>query len=100
MESPALSRSCTAFLAALFLAGLATAPASGQGGTLRIGEMTLQDSQYVVPVVLDGAENQVSAMNFRLHYDPEVFQPVLAQTGPAAQQADKVVTANSPAPGE
>ncbi|MBI3118445.1 MAG: hypothetical protein HYZ00_07150, partial [Candidatus Hydrogenedentes bacterium] len=90
----------TQHLVLLIVAILAAAPGMAQGGTLRIGSMTRENGNYVVPIVLSGAEDQVSALDFRLTYDPAVFQPVAAESGPAAAQANKVVTANSPAPGD
>jgi len=75
-------------------------PAAAQDGTLRIGAPTVDADQYSLPIFLTGGDQQVSALNFRLQYDPEVFRPVSANTGPAAQQSDKQVSANMPTPGE
>jgi hypothetical protein len=46
----------------------------------------------------DGAE--VAALDFRLRYDPAVFEPVGTEAGPAAAAAGKQVAANTAAPGE
>ncbi|MEK7794793.1 MAG: cohesin domain-containing protein, partial [Candidatus Hydrogenedentota bacterium] len=54
-----------------------------------------------VPVRLEGAVSAgVSAMDFRLNYDPAVLQPVGIETGSAAAAARKLVQANVATPGE
>lgn len=83
---------CTA---AVFLGSLAA------GGTLRVGAPSFQGSDVTVPILLEGATEQgVAALDFRLNYDPEVFQPVSASTGAAASDANKQVQANSTRDGE
>jgi len=70
-------------------------------GTLGIGELEVEGSQVVVPIVLGGdLGTGVSAMDFRLRYDPAELQPVSASPGPCAVRADKQVMANVRAPGE
>ncbi len=70
-------------------------------GTLRVGPPSIQGSDVTVPILLEGASEQgVSALDFRLNYDPEVFQPVSASTGAAASDANKQVQANSTRDGE
>jgi len=54
----------------------------------------------VLPVVLQGGDDQVSALDFRLRYDSEVFSPESIVAGPSALRANKVVAANVAAPGE
>ena len=73
---------------------------TGYAGTLEFGRPTVEGEQYTIPVVLRGGDGRVAALDFRLRYDPVVFQPVSTATGPAARQSDKVVTANTAAPGE
>lgn len=83
---------CTA---TMFLGPLAAA------GTLRVGPPSFQGSDVTVPILLEGATEQgVSALDFRLNYDPEIFQPVSASTGAAASDANKQVQANSTRDGE
>ncbi|MFP4172338.1 MAG: cohesin domain-containing protein [Candidatus Hydrogenedentota bacterium] len=83
---------CTA---TVFLGSLAAA------GTLRVGSPSFQGSDVTVPILLEGSADQgVSALDFRLNYDPEVFQPVSASTGAAASDANKQVQANSTRDGE
>lgn len=83
---------CTA---TVFLGPLAAA------GTLRVGPPSFQGSDVTVPILLEGSADQgVSALDFRLNYDPEIFQPVSASTGAAASDANKQVQANSTREGE
>ncbi len=69
-------------------------------GLLDIGQPTVEDSRYTVPIVLRDGGGEVAALNFRLRYDPALFQPLGAASGPAALAANKMVTANMPTPGE
>jgi len=70
-------------------------------GTLGIGDLEVEGNQVVVPIVLGGDVGAgVSAMDFRLRYDPAELQPVSASPGPSAVRADKQVMANVRAPGE
>lgn len=87
------------------LRGLATlvmmlAMASASAGTLRLGTPTINNNQYTFPVVLQGDAEGVAALDFRLAYDPAVFNPVSAQSGTTALQAQKQVSSNVAAPGE
>ena len=75
-------------------------PQGGYAGTLEIGKPTVEGGRYTLPVVLSGGDDRVAALDFRLRYDPAVFQPVSTTTGIAARQTSKVVTANMAAPGE
>ncbi len=69
-------------------------------GTLRLGTPTINNNQYTFPVVLQGDAEGVAALDFRLAYDPAVFNPVSAQSGTTALQAQKQVSSNIAAPGE
>jgi hypothetical protein len=68
--------------------------------TLRLGPPVIQQNQYTFPVYLQGDTAQVAALDFRLSYDPAVFSPVAAQSGPSAASAQKQVSSNLAAPGE
>lgn len=78
---------------------LALAPCAW-AGSLVLGKPTIQDGQYTFPVSLNGADNQVSSIDFRVQFDPSVFQPVNASAGNSALAANKMVTANYANPGE
>ena len=52
-----------------------------QAGTLHVGAPTIDGHDYSFPILLSGDVEQVAALDFRLHYDPEVFEPVSAATG-------------------
>jgi hypothetical protein len=70
-------------------------------GTLQIGDLTVEGNRVVIPVVLGGdVGNGVSALDFRLRYNPDLLQPVSVSAGTLAAQADKQVMANAGAPGE
>jgi len=70
-------------------------------GTLEIGELKVEGNQVIVPIVLGGEVGSgVAAMDFRLRYDPDQFQPVSASPGLMAARADKQVMANVQIPGE
>ncbi len=70
-------------------------------GALRVGPPSFSGSDVTIPILLEGAAEQgVSALDFRLNYDPEVFRPVSASTGSAASDANKQVQANSTRDGE
>jgi hypothetical protein len=73
---------------------------SAQAGTLQLGTPTVEAERYVFPVILQGSDTPVAAMDFRLQFDPAVFRPLAADPGSMALQSDKTVTANAPAPGE
>lgn len=65
-------------------------------GTLQIGDVTVENNQVVVPVVLGGDVGPgVSSLNFRLQYNPAALQPVLASVGDAAAGAEKQVLAST-----
>lgn len=69
-------------------------------GVLNVGNPTVEDNLYTVPILLNSGPDSVAALDFRLQYDPAVFRPVSAMAGLAAQQANKIVTANMPVEGE
>lgn len=83
----------------LLLAMLAL-PATLHAGTLSLGQPGIQENQYLFPVALAGADAQVSALDFRLQFDPRVFVPVSVSAGPSALAANKMVSANNAAPGQ
>lgn len=70
------------------------------GGTLALAPPAVAGTQYTFPVELRGAGGQVSALDFRVQFDPQVFQPVSANLGPAALAANKMISSNYAAPGE
>lgn len=76
------------------------AMAGATAGTLRLGTPTINNNQYTFPVVLQGDAEGVAALDFRLAYDPAVFNPVSAQSGTTALQAQKQVSSNIATPGE
>lgn len=76
-----------------------TATMGVEVGTLSLGDATIEDSEFVVPVLLNVSEEAVAALDFRLEYDSQTIEPVAAQAGPSALQAGKEVTANVSAPG-
>jgi len=85
----------------LFIVVMCSAANAFAVGTLQLGEATVEDQQVVIPVILGGnVGSGVSAMDFRIHYDPAVLEPVSAEAGPAAMGADKNVMANVRSPGE
>lgn len=88
--------------ARLFMAVLAASivPVYTHAGTLQLGDPVVSDNRYTFPVLLQGDGEEVAALDFRLGYDPSVFSPVSAQSGPTALQAQKQVSSNVPAPGE
>jgi len=70
-------------------------------GTLQIGDVKVEANQVVIPVILGGdVGNGISAMDFRLNYNPEALQPVSASAGAAATRAEKQVMANAATQGE
>ncbi len=69
-------------------------------GTLTPGKPTVESDRYEVPIYLNGAGNQVAALDFALVYDPAIFRPVSISPGGAAEAAGKLVTANAPEPGK
>ena len=64
------------------------------------GKPRVESDRYEVPIYLNGAGNDVAALDFSLAYDPAVFQPVGISPGAAASAAGKLVTANLPEPGK
>jgi hypothetical protein len=74
--------------------------ATAFAGTLTPGKPKVESDHYEVPIFLNGAGDQVAALNFSLAYDPAVFQPVSISPGAAADAAGKLVTANLPEPGK
>jgi len=92
-----LKKRSFAVLAAIILA----APQSFAVGSLGIGDVTVEDSLLIIPIVLGGDVSQgVSGLNFSLSYDPKVLEPVSAAPGAVALQANKDVQMNVPTPGE
>lgn len=72
-----------------------------QLGTVRIGAYTVDGDIVTVPIVLEGDVGEgVAAMDFRLRYDAEVFEPIAIETGQAVADADKLVQTNLVRPGE
>ncbi len=70
-------------------------------GTLQIGDVTVEGNRVVIPVVLGGdVGGGVSALDFRLHYNPDLLQPVSATAGATAAQASKQVMASAGQSGE
>lgn len=86
------------FIALLALLGFVFLPA--QGATLRLGAPEISENQYRFPVYLQGGADDVAALDFRLAYDPAVFVPVSAHSGPSAASAQKQVSSNVAVPGE
>ena len=87
----------TCVLLMILLAGVSEWAGAGNIG---IGTPTVEDGQVVLPIHLGATEEGVAALNFRLSYDANVFEPVGLQPGQAAQQASKQVTGNMPSPGD
>ena len=74
---------------------------AASAGSLQIGEPTVESELVTFPVTLSGDVGQgVSAIDFRLRYDPAVLEPVEVGAGSAASSADKLVQSNVPKPGE
>lgn len=69
-------------------------------GSLYLGPPTVEDANYVFPVLLGDSDGTVAALDFRLRYDPAVFEPVGTAMGASAAEAGKQVAANTPYPGE
>ena len=86
----------------IFLMVIAVAQGAAFGvGTLQIGDPKVEGNQVTIPVVLGGdVGGGVSALDFRLTYDPKILQPVSAVAGSSAANVDKRVMANMVAPGE
>ncbi len=87
-------------IASALMTGIVALSAGAQSGTLRIGAPTVEENRYTFPIVLGGGQGEVSALDFRLRFDPDVFRPVSATSGAAAQAYSKLVRANVPSPGE
>lgn len=86
-------------LAVAVIVFLATSP-QAFAGVLALGQPTVENGQYTFPVALQGADNQVTALDFRVQFDPTVFLPVSVIPGDAALAGNKVVNANYAAPGQ
>jgi len=100
VTSSACGHKASALPAFLLLLAALAAPIWAQAGTLSLGQPSVEGTQYVFPVALGGADAQVSALDFRLQFDPRVFVPISATAGPAALAANKMVSANNSAPGQ
>jgi hypothetical protein len=84
-----------------FAAALSVSVAAHGTGTLQISSPKVEGTQVTIPVMLGGdVGTGISALDFRLTYNPEVLRPVSASAGSAAASADKRVMANISAPGE
>lgn len=68
--------------------------------SLHIGNVRVEDSEYIISVMLNASAQQAAAADFRLRYDPGAFAPDRVLPGDSARQADKSVTANVTTPGE
>lgn len=86
-------------VASLFLFAC-TIAGTAQAGSIQLGAPTVESGVYELPITLSGGNGQVSAMDFRIQYDPAVFRPVTVAAGPMALQANKQVIGNGPTPGE
>ncbi len=75
-----------------------TAMQGAMASTLQLGVPTVEENRCHVPVFLSGAEG-VAALNFQLHYDPELITPQTALPGAALLSAGKDLRDNAPAPG-
>jgi len=85
----------------LMLLGFLLATATASGGTLQLGEPTVENDSIIVPVLLGGElSGGVGAMDFRFRYNAEALQPVSVAPGNAALSADKRVMSNMQSPGE
>lgn len=69
-------------------------------GTLSLGKPTVESDRYVFPVMYRGEAGEVAALDFRIDFDPAVFQPMSAEAGAAALAAGKQVSANAVEPGQ
>lgn len=69
------------------------------GGTLQIGDVTVEQDQVVIPVLLGGnlsaGNTGVASMNFRISYNADTLTPVSASPGAAAAGAQKQVMASA-----
>jgi len=84
-----------------FAVALSVSAAAHGTGTLQISSPKVEGTQVTIPVMLGGdVGTGISALDFRLTYNPEVLRPVSASAGSAAASADKRVMANISAPGE
>lgn len=89
------------FRAAVLLVGLTVSGWGWTLSTLQIGEVTVENSLVIIPVMLGGdAGGSVASLNFHLNYDPDILEPVQVAPGSVAAQADKQVAFNVPSPGE
>lgn len=69
--------------------------------TLEIRGTKVESGRVILPVLLGGDVGPgVSAMDFRLTYNPNLLRPLVAEAGEAAVRADKRVMANLQTPGE
>ncbi len=86
---------CLGIAISLLWGGIAAA------ATLRAGQPQFSGDKVTVPIILEGdVAGGVSALNFRLEYDPNVLDPVGASVGAAAQAADRQVQANKSTDGQ
>lgn len=67
---------------------------------LSVGNPSISGNQYSFPIVLNSESSNVAVMDFQFQYDPAVFRPVEAMSGPQADYANKLVNANQSGPGE
>lgn len=75
--------------------------ANALAGTVQIGDPTVESRWVTFPIRLEGdVGNGVSAMDFRVTYDPSLFRPTAVSAGSAAMEANKRVEWNVSAPGE
>lgn len=69
--------------------------------SLRFGAAVTDQADLTLPILLaGGSDERISALDFRLRYDPLVFEPLHAAAGAAAVAAGKQVQANMTRPGE
>lgn len=99
-ESPAGGYILEGWAALLTVVVLVHAGGVAEAGNLGIGSPTVEEQRVVVPILLESGADGVAALNFRLTYDPGVFEPVNVEPGRAALGANKQVTGNMPSPGE
>ncbi len=88
--------------AGLLMAGLlACTGAAWAEGRLQLGNPSVQGDTVTVPVIMESTDGSgVSSLNFSVRYDPAVLEPVNADTGMVALEADKRVSSNMPVEGE
>jgi hypothetical protein len=85
----------------LIFSFLAAPISVAQVGTLDFGNLAFDGGIVRVPVTLSGDTGDgVAAVDFRIRYDPDVFEPVGLEPGVAASAAGKQVLSNLVTPGE